>query len=88
MVSVPLSVSKSLSGKTNYSVKYSVGQPMGLYSSWPALAVSNNFLVRLSAFMCGYKNFSDYFVLGDDVVIFNEEIAQVYITIMNLLGVD
>jgi len=88
MVSFPLSVSKTLAGKSNHKVVYGVGQPMGLYSSWAGLAITNHFIVRLSAQMCGKINFSDYFVLGDDVVIFEENVAKVYIAIMNSFGVD
>lgn len=67
------------------SVRYSVGQPMGFLSSWPAMALSHHVLVH-TAFMRAYKRvdasgnlgvfnrsnlgmFDKYVILGDDIVI-------------------
>lgn len=60
---------------------------MGLYSSWAALAVTNHTLVRLSARRLGINKFTDYMVLGDDIVIFNPPIAREYIRLMESIGV-
>jgi hypothetical protein len=60
---------------------------MGLYSSWDALAITNHVLIRISALRVGKKKFSDYLVLGDDVVIFNNEIEREYRKILTEIGV-
>jgi hypothetical protein len=38
--------------------------------------------------MCGKKNFQDYLVLGDDVVIANNEVASNYSDLMKSLGLE
>lgn len=69
-------------------VKYAVGQPMGAYSSWAMLALSHHVIIRMSALYCGFRDFKDYAVLGDDVVIANKEVADQYLINMRLLGVS
>jgi len=67
---------------------YSVGQPMGAYGSWAALAVSHHWTIRFLAHTIGLKN-PDYVVLGDDVVIADEQLASLYRNYMvETLGVD
>lgn len=66
---------------------YSVGQPMGAYSSWAALAISHHMLIRYSAFLTKQAWTDAYVVLGDDVVISNKEIAEKYISLLTSLGV-
>lgn len=79
---------KNIVSCTSNNVNYSVGQPMGMYSSWPALAITNHVLVRLAGFRVGINKFSDYFVLGDDIVIFNDKVASEYIRICHYLGIS
>jgi hypothetical protein len=70
------------------AVKYSVGQPMGALSSWPMLAITHHFIVQLAAYRAGYRGwFTDYIVLGDDLVIYNTKVAREYLIIMKDLGV-
>nr|UUW21462.1 MAG: RNA-dependent RNA polymerase [Guiyang mito-like virus 19] len=69
-------------------VKYSVGQPMGAYSSWAMLAVTHHVIVRIAAMKAGISNFSSYLVLGDDIMIADSEVAKYYLQIMQVLGVD
>lgn len=38
--------------------------------------------------MCGKDNFNNYILLGDDIVIRDNKVANKYITIMTRLGVD
>jgi hypothetical protein len=66
---------------------YAVGQPMGAYSSWAMLAVTHHVIVHKAAERCGLNNFSDYAVLGDDIIIQNDKVAQEYLMIMKSLGV-
>jgi hypothetical protein len=44
--------------------------------------------VRLAAFRCGFEDFDDYLVLGDDVTIASKIVGEEYIKILNLIGVD
>ncbi|AGC24233.1 RNA-dependent RNA polymerase [Sclerotinia sclerotiorum mitovirus 4] len=67
---------------------YNVGQPMGAYSSWAAFTISHHLVVAWAAHLCGEYNFSQYIILGDDIVIKNDKVANKYITIMTRLGVD
>nr|WNV55399.1 RNA-dependent RNA polymerase [Hypoxylon fendleri mitovirus 1] len=71
-------------------IKYSVGQPMGAYSSWAMLALTHHVIVMYSAYLAGFtkSKFEDYLVLGDDIVIANEEVANCYLSIMANLGVS
>jgi hypothetical protein len=72
------------------SVRYAVGQPMGAYSSWAMLAVTHHAIVQLAA-MRVYRVrgwFEWYAVLGDDIVIADEAVAQEYLKIMAVIGVE
>lgn len=71
-------------------VYYNAGQPMGGYSSWAVFAQCHHILVRACGFMV-YKDyeFSKYFILGDDLVIFDERVALLYKRVITqLLGVE
>lgn len=80
----------SFTCKTDKSVKqvrYAVGQPMGAHSSWPAMALTHHFIVRIAAIRAGKTaRFSDYFLLGDDLVIANDLVAQAYKELISKLG--
>lgn len=69
--------------------KYSVGQPMGAYASWAALAVSHHITIRYLAAQMGLSD-PKYVVLGDDVVIAeSHDLALAYEKYMvELLGVQ
>lgn len=69
-------------------VRYAVGQPMGAYSSWGMLAVTHHVIVRYAALKCGIRGFTSYAVLGDDIVILHDEVAKMYLSIMQHLGVS
>jgi hypothetical protein len=74
-------------------VTYAVGQPMGAYSSWAMLAVTHHAIVQLAASLAlkQYKErgwFKDYAVLGDDVIIANQQVAEEYLRLMALIGVE
>lgn len=73
--------------KSEY-VSYSVGQPMGAYSSWAMLALTHHVLVRIAAQRAGVLNFNNYAVLGDDIVINHDDVASEYLKLMESLGVD
>jgi hypothetical protein len=61
---------------------------MGAYSSWAMLALTHHFLVQLCAKRCGHsKWFTEYAVLGDDIVISDRGVADQYVRLMDELGV-
>jgi hypothetical protein len=60
---------------------YSVGQPMGAYSSWAMLALTHHVIVNACV-----NASENYCVLGDDVVV-DGSFASEYFNFMQLLGV-
>jgi hypothetical protein len=38
--------------------------------------------------LCGFNNFNQYIILGDDIVIKNDAVAKKYIEIIEKLGVE
>jgi hypothetical protein len=71
------------------SVFYAVGQPMGAYSSWGMLALSHHYLIQFAAFEAGFREwFTKYAVLGDDVVIWDSQVAREYLHLMEKIGVE
>jgi hypothetical protein len=70
-------------------VRYACGQPMGAYSSWTAFAVTHHAIVRLCAKKAGLPvTWSQYVLLGDDIVLTNGVVAEQYRTVMQQLGVE
>jgi len=63
------------------AVRYATGQPMGALSSWAMLAVTHHMMVRIAALRCNLKGFSDYLVLGDDLVIAHPDVAREYLVL-------
>jgi hypothetical protein len=62
---------------------------MGALSSWAMLALTHHCIVQVAALRVGHNGwFEDYAVLGDDVVIANKQIADSYLVLMKLLGVE
>jgi len=68
-------------------IKYAVGQPMGAYSSWAMLALTHHIIVQLASQRAGIRDFSAYAVLGDDIVIQDNDVAAHYLNLMEMLGV-
>jgi len=61
---------------------------MGALSSWGMLALTHHVLVQESARRVGWcRLFTDYAILGDDIVISNKEVADAYLVMCNELGV-
>ncbi|AEP83726.1 RNA-dependent RNA polymerase [Tuber excavatum mitovirus] len=73
--------------QTGHKVRYEVGQPQGFKSSFHSLAMTHHVIVRLAALKAGEMNFTDYVILGDDIVLTNEKVVKDYMIIMELLGV-
>ena len=65
--------------KTKHGVvEYRTGQPMGLYGSFPLLALGQHGLVRLAGFLNGVPTANQYRVLGDDILFSNDKLADAY----------
>jgi hypothetical protein len=68
-------------------VRYAVGQPMGAYSSWAVFALTHHALVQFAAYLAGRKGwFELYALLGDDIVIADDAVANKYKRICKWLG--
>lgn len=69
------------------SFRFSRGQPLGFYSSWPSFALTHHMVVWLAAEQV-YPNrrFEDYALLGDDIVIADVAVATEYRRIMEEMG--
>lgn len=61
---------------------------MGALSSWAMLALTHHILVRIAALRVGMRNFEDYAILGDDIVIYNDKVAKSYYNLLTSLGVS
>uniref|UniRef100_A0AAU7YB72 RNA-dependent RNA polymerase n=1 Tax=Exserohilum turcicum mitovirus 6 TaxID=3229030 RepID=A0AAU7YB72_9VIRU len=74
------------------SLRYKVGQPMGALSSWGMLALTHHIIVQLAYRECypaaPWTWYEEYEVLGDDIVLFEEHVANKYLEIMTSYGVD
>lgn len=71
-------------------IRYSVGTPMGSYTSWAMLAYVHHLIVS----WCWYTVYGvfphvgSYIILGDDIVLADDKVAKKYISVMTRLGVD
>lgn len=69
-------------------VTWTVGQPLGLLSSWAAFSLTHHAFIEFCAFKEGYQSFREYAVLGDDVVIWNPRVANYYKDLLSKIGVS
>jgi len=70
-------------------VKYSVGQPMGAYSSFAMLALTHHVIVQCAAQRAKVPNSSlIYMILGDDGAMANKKVARYYKEIFLSLGME
>jgi len=69
-------------------ITYSVGNPMGAYSSWNSFALTHHYIVYYCCRTLGINwKKCPYVLLGDDIVINDDKVAKLYMNVMNLLGV-
>lgn len=78
------------SGQTK-SISWGVGQPMGLYGSWPLMALAHHLLVQFSYWRTSKgrnlrDTFKDYVICGDDIVIGSKSVAESYLKVVKTLG--
>lgn len=72
-------------------ISYAVGQPMGLYGSFPLFHLSHTLQLEIEWLTCpGYNSETPrpYMVLGDDVIITDPDLANRYRQDMELLDVE
>lgn len=69
------------------SISYEVGQPIGARSSWAVFTLSHHLVVQYAAYLAGVYPFKDYILLGDDIVIANDAVAEQYVKLVTDLGV-
>jgi hypothetical protein len=72
-------------------LKWAVGQPLGVYSSWPLMAVTHHMLVQFASWRTTqnkqlWKPFEDYAICGDDIVIGSTNVASSYLKLVKTLG--
>jgi len=73
------------------ALKYGAGQPMGALSSWPMLALVHHYLIQLAAWLAGFplhKLYTNYCILGDDLVIGDRKVKVIYLMLLSKLGVE
>jgi hypothetical protein len=92
---------RASTGLPGVALRYSVGQPMGALSSFNMLAVTHHLLVQLAylrttpeyrehkilVFRGRTEWYDNYEITGDDLVLFDPEVAQEYLSIMADIGV-
>jgi hypothetical protein len=71
-------------------VHYARGQPMGAYSSWAMFALCHHLTVRTAARLAGLnpRAYTQYALLGDDIVLTNPLVADKYQYLMGELDVE
>jgi len=68
---------------------YTTGQGIGMYSSWASIALLHHVIVLLSAAKADKPYpFNKYIILGDDVVIADDEVAVIYKDIITSIGIE
>jgi hypothetical protein len=71
-------------------LRYGAGQPMGALTSWAAFSLCHHCLVQYAAFRAhgtiGF--FKAYALLGDDIVLADAKVANVYIVLLLEIGVE
>lgn len=77
---------------TGQSVRWAVGQPLGLLSSFPSFALWHHDIVQFAANWENFHKgrplrfFKQYRILGDDIVIYNKEVARRYQWLLKRIG--
>jgi len=67
-------------------VSYEAGQPMGAYSSWTTFTISHHIILHYIHYKLELDEFY-YIILGDDIVIYHDDVANEYLRIMKELDV-
>jgi hypothetical protein len=71
------------------NIRYNVGTPMGSYTSWAVFTLTHHLIVYFASILSKCDNYqSKYILLGDDIVISDNNLAKYYKRIISNLGVD
>jgi len=82
MIGVPFDFQKN-------KLNYSVGNPMGAYSSWNSFTLAHHYIIYWCCQELGYSwRDSKYCMLGDDILIGDRLLACKYKEVMASLGVE
>lgn len=73
-------------GKKDHFISWGRGQPLGAYSSWVVFSYAHHLLVQFCAKRV-HENPSQYSLLGDDLMIWNDAIAREYEKLIGELDV-
>jgi hypothetical protein len=79
---------------TGQNVRWKVGQPLGLLSSFPSFALWHHDVVQFAANWENFHKgkplrfFKQYRILGDDIVIYNTEVARRYQWLLKKIGLQ
>jgi hypothetical protein len=69
------------------SIAYATGQPMGAHSSWATFALCHHLVVQAAAQRVRKFPFAAYSLLGDDIVIADDQVSREYKCILEELDV-
>jgi hypothetical protein len=78
---------QSYSPDHNKWFTFSVGQPMGIYSSWATFTLCHHYVVRYAFNLARRSPSGNYAIIGDDIVILDEDAAERYKELILNLGV-
>ncbi|AZT88622.1 RNA-dependent RNA polymerase [Loramyces juncicola mitovirus 1] len=71
------------------TLSYSTGNPMGAYSSFNSFALTHHYIIYTICKKLGKKWKSlPYALLGDDIVIADQEVGEEYMKVIKTLGLD
>jgi len=71
------------------NIRYNVGNPMGFYTSWPLSTLCHHFIVYCCCQEVGISwKYAKYKLLGDDIIIYDDNLAMKYQELISLIGVD
>jgi hypothetical protein len=73
-------------GYRDKTIRYAVGQPMGILSSWAAMALTHHVIIQYSKIKAGLP--AKYLIIGDDMTISNTKVAKVYSDTLEKLGME
>lgn len=74
-------------GISDHEVAYAAGQPMGAYSSFPVFALTHGLLLAYLAELLDISGAPPFRILGDDVVIRHDVLADKYKRVLQSLDV-
>nr|QDW65418.1 putative RNA-dependent RNA polymerase [Rhizoctonia solani mitovirus 28] len=83
-----LMVKRNFTLPNGVKLRYAVGQPMGIKTSFPMLAFTHHVIVQMAAYKAGLDKFKEYVILGDDIMIANKAVSEQYLQLMKDFGLE